>query len=250
MSEPAGNWLTYWNELPHGGLLFTPESEEYVRNLKTAFPPQKSWRVLDFGCGYGSISAGLCLSVGAMHYWDASENMRSLAAEALHRYPNTRPIDLAEPLRLPEDLRFDLIVVNSVIQYMKPHEFSGWLRTWKSLLAPEGRLVISDVTPPHRGILGDLLALFRFSLRHRYLMAALRTVFAERARYQQTANAHPLLKLTREQLTNEAQQAGLAVSFLPRNLTHFPGRITAVFTDKTPAEMASTSPSPAEGVGR
>lgn len=221
-------WVTYWDELPEGRLLFRPESEEYVRNLLTVFPIDERTRILDFGCGYGAIAEALAEQASVVCLWDAAESMRRTAVERLADRPNVRGVDLERE----NPGQFDLILVNSVVQYMTPDELRGWLRRWRTMLAPDGCVVLSDLIPPRHSTLADLRSLLFFSLRRGYLLEAVRNVLRERKRYGATAQAVPLLHVAQHELQRDAEAAGLTVQFLPENLTHFRGRITAVLKEK------------------
>lgn len=224
ITAASTEWVSYWDQLPEGQLLFHPEAEEYVRNLLAAVPVTASMRVLDFGCGYGFVAELLSPRVGEVWLWDAAEGMRRWAAERLASCPNVKRIDLATTT----DVRFDLILVNSVVQYMSPDEFVWWLGRWRGLLAPGGKVVISDLSDPNHRSLSDVLSLLSFSLRRGYFFQAIRNVLRERKRYQQTVNACPLLRVGREELTRLAAEASLSVRFLPCNLTHFRGRYAVI----------------------
>jgi cyclopropane fatty-acyl-phospholipid synthase-like methyltransferase len=225
MTAAPESWVSYWEELSEGQLLFRQEAEECVRRLTQALPLSPGAVVLDFGCGSGFIAEGLAPLVGTIYLWDAAESMRRHAVRRLRGVANVRPL---ERLESPPGVCFDLILVNSVVQYMTEVELADWLGRWQSLLAPSGRVVLSDLIPPDHRSLSDVLSLLRFSLGRGYFCRALRNVLGERKRYQQTVRAHPLLHVGRDQLTQLAQAAGLTARFLPRNLTHFAKRYTAV----------------------
>ncbi len=225
----ADVWVSYWEELPEGQLLFHPEAEEYVRNLLAAFPLTPSMRVLDFGCGYGFVAESLAPRVGELFLWDAAPSMRRHAAARLARQPNVKLLD---PVDYP-GCKLDLVLVNSVVQYMTPDELAGWLRRWRELLAPGGQIVLSDLIPPGHSAVRDLLSLVRFSIRRGYLLRAIRNVLATRKRYQKAEHVRSLYRPGREELQGFARQAGLAIRFLDRNLTHFRKRETAVLTLET-----------------
>lgn len=225
MTTAPASWVSYWEELSEGQLLFRQEADEYVRRLTRALPPSPGSAVLDFGCGYGFVAEGLAPLVGSLYLWDAAESMRHHAARRLAGVANVYPLERVEP---PPGGAFDLILVNSVVQYMTEEELAGWLGRWRPLLAPSGRVVLSDLIPPDHRSLSDVLSLLRFSLRRGYFCRALRNVLGERKRYQQTVRAHPLLHVGRDHLKQLAAAAGLTATFLPRNLTHFAKRYTAV----------------------
>lgn len=228
--NPLWDWVAYWDELDEGQLLFREEADEYVRNLAAAVRLDRGMRVLDFGCGYGFVAHGLAPLVGQLFLWDAAESMRACARSHLAGRPNVYILGSPGTSDAPGDPRFDLILVNSVIQYMSEAEFLARLATWCLQLAPGGQVVVSDIIPPDHPPLKDILALLSFSTRRGYLLRALRNVLGERKRYQRMKQMCRLYHVGADQLHRHAAASGLQVKILPRNLTHFPGRITAVFS--------------------
>ena len=57
----------------------------------------------------------------------------------------------------------DLIVSNSMTQYLAPAELDRVLALWHRLLAPGGTLIVADVIPPDAGTLTDVSALLRYA---------------------------------------------------------------------------------------
>ena len=53
------------------------------------------------------------------------------------------------------DGSLDLVVVNSLVQYLSLDELRRLLATWRAKLKPEGRLVLADVIPPDVGPFTD-----------------------------------------------------------------------------------------------
>ena len=129
---------------------------------------------------------------------------------------------------------FELILVNSVVQYMTASELHDWLKRWRPMLAAGGRVILSDLIPPAHSTLGDIVSLLRFGVRRGYLFRAMRGIWKERLRYKTAANQRPLLHVDRAALTADASQLGYSVRFLSRNLTHFSGRMTAVLEATIP----------------
>jgi SAM-dependent methyltransferase len=230
MNAPPTDWPSYWQQLPEGQLLFRPESAEYVRNLTAAVPLTADMKVLDFGCGYGFIAEELAPRVADYYLWDVAASMREHALARLARLGNVHLLDLSNPEAVPDGLRLDLVLVNSVVQYLQPAELASWLVCWRKLLAEDGQVVLSDLIPPAHGFLADLLSLLWFSVRRGYLFRALWNVAGEHRRYLATRETCPLYRVGRDELQRHARAAGLSVRFLPRNLTHFTGRLTAILT--------------------
>jgi hypothetical protein len=126
-------------------------------------------------------------------------------------------------------MQFELILVNSVVQYMTLEEFSAWLLRWRNMLAPDGRIVISDLIPPNYPALWDVEDLLKFSARRGFLMRAVWQALNEIWGYWAVRQARPLSRFGQGELNRQATDAELTVTYLPTNLTHFKKRLTAVF---------------------
>ena len=89
--------------------------------------------------------------------------------------PNTkiRVRSLDDVRKMPEK-SIDLVVMNSVVQYMTPAEFDAALVNIRRILKPSGRLVLGDVLKPEVGMFSDVLALLRFAAKHGFLKDALK----------------------------------------------------------------------------
>jgi SAM-dependent methyltransferase len=233
--QPSG-WTPYWEALGNRQQLYREQAGEYVRNLTAAVPLDGRMQVLDFGCGFGLVAERVAPRVGVLYLWDASPNMRRHARVNVAGRPNVRFLDSLERGSLDGLPHFDLVLVNSVVQYMTPEAFSAWLGSWRELLAPSGRIVISDVIPRRGGSLVEFLDLLKFSVRRRFLLRAVWQALGELGPYRKTRRAFPLTRMDADELRQRGEAANLTVTVLPRNLTHFPRRITAVFTAVVPPE--------------
>jgi cyclopropane fatty-acyl-phospholipid synthase-like methyltransferase len=230
-SGEAAGWDAYWEELTDRQSLFREQAAEYVRNLAATGWLDARSRVLDFGCGFGYVADGVAPLVGQLYLWDSAWNMRMRALARLAARTNVHFLDLSDP-QTRSVPPFDLILVNSVVQYMSADEFSGWLVRWRGMLALSGRVVVSDLIPPGHRSYRELLDLLRFSARRGFLLKAVWQAVGELGQYGRMRQAHPLSRWGKEELTRRGAEAGLAVSFLEHNLTHFPRRITASFTGR------------------
>jgi hypothetical protein len=65
------------------------------------------------------------------------------------------------------------------------------------------------------------------------LVRAVRRSLALRKRYTELSERTPLYHPTRDEVRSLATAAGLTAVYLPKNLTHFRGRETAVLTRAT-----------------
>lgn len=221
MTDAANPWLAFWERVPEGRLLFAPESEEYAKNFRREFAPKRTARIFDYGCGFGAVALRLAPFVSQIRVWDEAENMRGIASANLAKCGNVEIGNRIEG-------GFDFVLVNSIVQYLSAKELELKISEWAGLLAPGGRIVLSDLSEPGHSTLSDIASLFRFSLRHGYLLSAARNTLAERRRYATTEQLRPLYHPSRDEIGRFAAAAGLSACYLARNLTHFRGRTTAV----------------------
>lgn len=227
---PQSDWASYFEADRKLRRILRAEAADYARRLEAALPLGGRERVLDFGCGPGLVAQELAPKVGELFLWDAAANVREQARINAAGRANVKFLEAPPPESFPPDLRFDLILVNSVAQYMTAGRFSSWLAEWRAMLGPSGRLVISDLVPLETRSLPEIAALLLFSARHRLLMRALWDSPREFTRYARVRRAHPLYRLGREDFRRRAAAAGLAVEFLPDNLTYRRRRFAAVLT--------------------
>jgi SAM-dependent methyltransferase len=229
-SHPGDGWAAYWERLGGTESFFREQAKEYILNLECAVALNGNARVLDFGCGFGFVAEMLAPKVGNVFLWDASVNMRRRARLNLADHQNIRFLDLSEPHAIARELKFDLIVVNSVVQYMSLEQFAAWLVIWSSMLTAGGRIVVSDLIPPDYNSMSDLVDLLKFSIRRNVLGSALLQAVRDLGRYWRMRRSCPLARTSVEELSEMSKTAYLSVNCLPSNLTQFSKRLTAIFT--------------------
>jgi SAM-dependent methyltransferase len=156
--------------------------------------------------------------------------MRRVARLNVAACPNVRLLDVADPGMNG----YDVILVNSVVQYMREGELSSWLRRWRDMLHPDGRIVVSDVLPPGLPAWRESVEYLFFHLRRGLLGPAVRQAWREVRRYAGLRSSSPLAQLRRQDLERQAAAAGLAVEVLGQNLTYHRGRLSAVLRRAAP----------------
>jgi SAM-dependent methyltransferase len=219
--DAYGLWRAYWDTLPFRADLCRLEAEDFVARLAPVIALQRDWRVLDFGCGFGMVTALLARSVAEICAWDPSASMRSWTQHNAGDFPTVRIVLATSDPRLCGGAEtFDLIIVNSVIQYMSARERRAWLLHWRALLAPHGRIVLSDLMSPRHSVWHDVVSLCRFYRRHHQLGHALRHRLGDVGRYWRARRVRRLSCVGREELRRDAAAAGLAVEFLDASLTY------------------------------
>lgn len=235
----GGDWEAYWKDV--AGLddrFFRAEAEDYLRNLETVVPLSSTSRVLDWGCGFGLVAQLLAPRAGKIVLWDSSAAMRR---HARARVEGWRHVGIIEP---PPDWTrqgsFDLILANSVAQYVPVHEFARWLSLWRSLLAPGGRIVVSDLIPPRHSLGHDAVSAVWFALRHGTPARATWAGLPRPRMFWRLVRTCPLSRIGAPELRRATVDAGLTARILPRNLTYRRGRLAAVLGAAEPVPSPRT----------
>ncbi|PYM36913.1 MAG: hypothetical protein DME15_02425 [Candidatus Rokuibacteriota bacterium] len=222
-------WHAYWDRLEEH-VIFRVEAADYVTRLEAALGLEPGARVLDFGCGFGFVAELLALRVAELYAFDASDHMRRRAQLRLASHANVRFLAPPRATPWPAGLRFDLILVNSVVQYMPLDELQQWLGRWRGMLAPGGRLVLSDLLTQNVDSLREVVELLVLSARRGCLVSVLRKALGELRQYTKTRRVRPLSQIDFGDLRERAGRHGLAVDVLASNLTYKKARATAVLS--------------------
>jgi len=225
----ASDWLAYFDDLRPQGPLYHVQATIFVEELVAEVGVGQEHRVLDFGCGFGFVAAALAPLVAQVWMWDPAPNMRTAAAGNTAGFANVRLCDLmGEGGVQPTVPALDLILVNSVAQYMPPDALWAWLRSWPAMLAPGGKVVLGDLISSDHSAWRDMVDLLRLGARHGAPLRAVRDALGGLDRYRRISRATPLVRVDQHELRRRAAEADLEVTVLPRNLTHFSRRWTAV----------------------
>ena len=226
-------WHAYWDRLEEH-VIFRVEAADYLSRLEAALGPQRGARVLDFGFGFGFLAELLAPEVAVLFVFDASDHMRRQTQLRLAGHANVRFLGPPGAAPWPAGLRFDLILVNSVVQYMTPDEFHGWLERWRAMLAPGGRLVLSDLLTRDVNPLREVVELLLLSARGRCMVSVVWKALGELRHYTRTRHVRPLCRIALDDLRERARRLGLAMDVLPTNLTYRSTRATAVLSATAP----------------
>ena len=173
-------------------------------------------KVLDYGCGYMDASLGLIAHVNAVYGYDIDTAATRIAARRMKEL-GVRGRIFERREDIPEQ-SFDLIIVNSVIQYLASEqvlqELLGFLGQ-RLNHSPLAKIVVSDILPPSYRSIQDALRSLWVALRTGCLWAMLRHLYFAATKPSKLA----LLKLDLATLGHLAQQSGLMMQVLPENLT-------------------------------
>jgi len=224
------SWREYWNQDTPIYVNARHKEVHYAligRQLIEALPPA-SPAVLDFGCGE-ALSAGLLADrCSTLYLCDGASLVRSRLAT---RFDGRSNVVVLAPEQLgdipPRSL--DLIVVNSVLQYLSRSDLDALLATWRGLLKPDGQLLIADVIPPDVGALTDVAALLKLGAQNGFLLASFaglaRTFFSD---YRKTRATLGLAHYGEAEMLSLLRAAGYDARRRGDNLGHNQARMAFV----------------------
>ncbi|MBS7737709.1 MULTISPECIES: class I SAM-dependent methyltransferase [unclassified Chelatococcus] len=166
-------WTDFWNsDTPiyvnerHKLLHYRLIARDIVKLL-----PSREARVLDYGCGEALASTDVAAQCRSLTLVDAAPRVRE---KLIERFASVANIDVASPddiAALPGG-SFDLVIINSVLQYLTKDEAAAVFATLRGKLVPDGRLVLADILQPGMSPLADVKALLGFGWTGGFLGAA------------------------------------------------------------------------------
>ena len=226
----SGNWLEFWNG-EHS--IYVNERHKMLHDRLVArdvaaLVPSGKPVVLDFGCGEASEAREVAKKCGTLYLSDAAPAVR---ARVEARYAGDPVIAVLSPegVEALPDGSLDLVVVNSLLQYLSREELGRWLAVFRAKLKPRGRLVLGDVIPPDVSPVTDAAALLRFGMEGGFLFAALgglvRTLFSD---YRKLRSRLGLSTYSQPDIQVILEGAGFSAERRYPNLGHNQARMTFV----------------------
>ncbi|MGB8399855.1 class I SAM-dependent methyltransferase [Bradyrhizobium sp.] len=184
--------------------------------------------VLDYACGEALSAAKVADACGRLYLAEPAPGVRGrlIARFARHTRIRVRSLD---DLRTMEEKSIDLVVMNSVAQYMTPKELDTAFAVIRRLLKPSGRLVIGDILRPEVGMIRDIIALLRFAATHGFLRDALIGLISTAlSDYRQLRKRIGLKRYGKSEMVAKLAAAGFTAARAPVNIGYNPWRMTFV----------------------
>jgi len=221
------DWINYWDS-DHPIYVNARHFDVHYRTIAADIigqAPSSAARVLDYGCGEALHADDVAEKCGGLFLCEAAPALRARLAARFSGNEKIRVVGPEEIERLPADC-LDLIVANSVAQYLKRGELEALLASLRRILKPGGKLVIADVIDPRHGPVTDAIALLRFAAANRFLLAAcfglVRTFFS---RYRKLRAELGLSSYTESEMLALLSKAGFRATRLSRNFGHNQARM-------------------------
>jgi ubiquinone/menaquinone biosynthesis C-methylase UbiE len=222
------SWRDYWNQ---DTPIYSSERHKLlhyrgVANDIAALIASPGARVLDYGCGEALFADRVAQRCAHLYLSDGAPLVRERLAGRLNGHPGVTILAPEEMDRIPAG-SLNLVVVNSLLQYLSLGDLRALLPEFRRTLAPDGRLVLADVIPPDVSPVVDARALLGFAWRGGFLFSALaglaRTAVSD---YRRMRDEIGLSHYTEDDLRDILEDSGFAVVRLPRNLGHNAARMT------------------------
>jgi SAM-dependent methyltransferase len=222
------NWRDFWNrDTP----IYVNERHKRLhyqgiaRDLVSLIPSPEAV-VLDHGCGEALSADRVASACARLVLCDSAPLVRERLAARFRGEPRIEVRAPEEIEALPES-SLDLVVANSLVQYLSMEELRELLRLWRAKLKPEGRLVIADVIPRAVSPFQDAAALLAFAGRGGFLGAALvglaRTAFSD---YRRIRGALGLSQYDEGEMIGALAANGFRAARRPHNIGHNQARMT------------------------
>jgi ubiquinone/menaquinone biosynthesis C-methylase UbiE len=184
--------------------------------------------VLDYACGEALSAGQVANACGKLILAEPAPGVRG---RLIARFaPNTKiRVRSLEDVRKMADQSVDLVVMNSVAQYMTPQELDSAFAVIRRLLKPSGKLVLGDILRPEIGMGRDVLALLSFGARHGFLKDALVGLISTAlSDYRHLRARIGLQRYSEGEVTAKLTAAGFAVQRAHTNIGHNRWRMTFI----------------------
>ena len=224
----ARDWIAFWDN-PHSIYVNARHFDVHYRDVADGICrllPREGLRVLDYGCGEALHADRVAAKAAKLYLCESAGNVRQHLAQ---RFAGNERIAIVAPAEVETmaDGALDMMVANSVVQYLSSAELDRFLALMRRLIAPGGTLIVADVIPPDASPVGDALALLRYAARNGFLIAAIlglaRTVFSD---YRAVRARLGIASYTEAQIMARLAAAGFTPQRLADNLEHNPTRMS------------------------
>jgi SAM-dependent methyltransferase len=201
---------------------------ELIADHIAAYVPSAEAVVVDYSCGEALSAQRVADSCGKLILAEPATNVRARLAARFKDNTKIKVCSLEELVRLPQHSA-DLVVMNSVAQYITPDELNLAFARIHDLLKPTGRFVLGDVLRRRSNAVSDAVALLRFGHSHGFfkdaLKGLLRTAMSD---YRKLRSKLGLARYSEAEMIGKLKASGFSATRAKDNLGHNRKRMTFV----------------------
>jgi SAM-dependent methyltransferase len=220
-ADAAPSWLAFWSRPNRIYVNERHLEAHYARignDLLRLIGRRAAPVVLDFGCGEALAAPRLAAACRRLLLYDAVADLRARVARRFEDDPRIAVLS-PEAWRSLPPASVDVMVVNSVIQYLGADELDDLLQRTRRALSPAGEAIFADVIPPGVGPVDDALQLLAAARAHGFVGAALAglllTLFSD---YRRLRRSVGLRAFAEAEFRRLLARHGLAAERLPANV--------------------------------
>lgn len=147
-------------------------ADYFVDSYQKYVGPFKDDDVLDFGAGLGDISFLIKDRVKSIYLFDKSKFFLEELRKRFNLSQNSHIVSSLQDIRGP----LSLIIINSVIHYMKEGEIEEMLSALQPLCNLKTKIIIADVVPTNYSKTIDALSQLATGLRKKFFLKLIRFI--------------------------------------------------------------------------
>jgi SAM-dependent methyltransferase len=234
------NWRDYWNQ---DTPIYVSDRHKTLHYQRIASDiaeliPSPQAHVLDHGCGEALSAGRVAARCGKLYLCDAAPLVQERLGAHFRDNPKIAVLAPEEIEDLP-DGSLDLVVANSLLQYLSREELRDLMRLWRRKLKGDGRLVLADVIPPGLSPVADAKALLGFGWKGGFLTSALvglaRTALSD---YRKLRDELGLTTYAEPEMIELLRGEGLSAERRAKNIGHNQARMTFVARAPLPSRRS------------
>ncbi len=220
--EERLGWIRFFNgahSLYVNERHFRAHHEMISKDMISHLPANKGV-VIDYGCGDAINADCVAAHCKTLILVEASERLRTRLLERYAHHPVIQILSPNDCLTL-EPASVDVVIIHSVLQYLRWEETGTLIGQMGRLIKPHGSILLGDIVPPNRTMIQDVLALLMFAWRGQFLFAGLfglvTTFFSH---YRTLRKRYGLTCYSAQDIHQMARKNGLFTRALRRNIGH------------------------------
>lgn len=226
------DWIDYYDSA-HSIYVSSKHRDVHFRVIAdhiAAYLPSPDAVVIDYSCGEALSAGRVAAACGKLILAEPAPNLRARLSRRFKDHERIEVCSLDALSDLP-DHSVDLVVMNSVAQYITTDELKLAFARIHRLLKHGGRFVLGDVLQPRVTAWTDAMALLRFGGQHGFFKAAVtglvRTALSD---YRKLRSRIGLNRYSEADMLAWLKAAGFSANRAPDNLGHNRKRMTFVAT--------------------
>jgi SAM-dependent methyltransferase len=169
------SWLDFWNAPNAIYVSRRHQKAHYAKVLSGIgrfMPAGGAAVVLDWGCGEALAADDLAQTCRTLLLYDRADSTRRRLFSHYADRSKIRVLGDAE-LDAISPGSVDLIIVNSVVQYLDRGQFTDALRLFHRVLKSDGKLLLGDIIAPDTPLVGHVATFLRFAWQNGFFIAAI-----------------------------------------------------------------------------